>query len=184
MNAGLRGFLAAATCLPLAACGGSVEEAGEPVVVAHLMEDVYESDSAAVINTLIAAFNNERQVDPANLTESDWTAMEAAVERLRDATIALRDGSVQVVAEPGETIDGEDSPGALSAADVQARIDADPASFKAHAASMLVQFERMTTAVEIRDTEVMWDAALKLDPECRACHAQFWWPDWYEPPGQ
>lgn len=180
MKIGLRSLAAAVLSLALLACQpNSADVAAEPVVVKTAMNDVVTQESETVLNILIEALDESAKVDPSKLTDDDWTAIEAAATRLRDTAMALRDGDVQVVAAPGETIDGEDNPGALGAADVQARIDANPDDFKTHAGVLLAETERMVTASQTRDTATLWDVGLNLDQTCTECHEQFWYP---EPP--
>jgi hypothetical protein len=175
--------LVVAVTLALAACQQETAEvasdpaASESLVLTTSMNEVVTAETQNILNVLIEALNEQAEVDPAKLTDDDWTAMETAAVRLRDEALAMRDRDIQVVAAPGETIDGEDNPGALSAADVQARIDANPDGFKTHAEVLLAEAERLVTASQERDGATLWDVSLNMDPVCTDCHQQYWYPD-------
>ncbi len=169
--------LALAAGLALAACGQrSAEVAAEPVVLKAGMQEIADRQND-LVNTLIEALDDQGGVDPAKLTEEHWGTLESAAAGLRDAGLALRAGPVQVVAAPGEAIEGEDAPGALGAAEVQARIDQDPAGFRAQAGALLTRLETLAAASNAHDAAAMWEVALDLDAACSGCHMQYWYPE-------
>ncbi len=174
----LRPVLAAAALLPLAAAGGAPAAAEEPVVLARSMLEVLAPRSNDIVGVLIDSLDAEGEIHAANVSEDGWAAIEAALADLQAETARLR-GPIQVVAEPGDTIFGEETSG-LSAADVQAMIDADRAAFDYYVDLMLADFAEMEALIAARDAAGLWAIADVLDVKCNACHERFWYPDWQE----
>jgi hypothetical protein len=177
MTLAFRTALAAAASLTLVACGQDAAQApAEPVVLKEAMNEIVTRQND-LVNVLIEALDDRGEVDPAKLTEERWATIAASTAALRQAGAALRDGEISVVAAPGETIEGEGTPGALSAAEVQARIDADLDGFRAHAETLAGEFEALAAASEARDAGTLWNSVLDLDPLCAPCHTQYWYPE-------
>lgn len=173
----LLAFAAALGSLAVLAPGPT--RADEPVVLARSMLEVLAPQTNEIAGILIDALDAEGSSDPAKLSDEEWSAMEAAVERLREEAIALRDRPIQVVAAPQDKIFGEETSG-LTAADVQAMIDANRADFDYYVDVMLGDFDRMGAAIAARDAAEVWEISAVLDVKCNACHERFWYPDWLE----
>jgi hypothetical protein len=167
------------TLLSLAACGREPARADEPVVLARSMLEVLAPRTNDVNGVLIDALGADGEVDPALVLEDDWAAMDDAVSALLEETVALLERPIQVVAEPGREIFGEETSG-LTAADVQAMIEADRASFDAYTQAFLDDVVRMRDSIAARDAATLWGIADKLDLKCEACHSRFWYPNWQE----
>jgi hypothetical protein len=168
-----------AALLLLAACAREPVGTAEPVVLARSMLEVLAPRTNEIVGVLIDNLDAQGEIDPAKLSEESWAAIEAALASVRAETIALRDRPIRVVAAPGDTIFGEDT-GGLSAADVQALIEADRVGFNAYLDAMLADFQRMDGALAARDGATLWELAGALDVTCNACHSRFWYPEWDE----
>ncbi len=179
MDARARIFRPAAALLLLAASATGRAEAEEPVVLARTMLETLAPQSNEIVGVLIDSFGAEGTPDPANLSDEDWVALADALALLREETRVLRERPIQVVADASEKIFGEETSG-LSAADVQAMIEADRESFDYYVDLMLADFDRMSDAIASRDPAALWNVAGVLDVKCNACHERFWYPNWQE----
>lgn len=153
--------------------------AQEPVVLAPLMVEVLAPRTNDVVGVLIDALGPDGEIDPARLSDEDWAAVETALGVLREQTATMRGRPIRVVAAPGDAIFGEDG-GGLSAADVQAMIDADRAGFDYFVGLMVEDIAQMERLAAARDARALWAVGDVLDVKCNACHERFWYPNWDE----
>jgi hypothetical protein len=169
-------WLAAALATALVAAAAAAQE---PVVLARSMLEVLAPRTNEVVGVLIDNLGPDGAVDPAALSDQEWSAMAEAVAVLEDETTALLRRPIRVVAAPGDKIFGEETSG-LSAADVQAMIDAGRADFDFLTGVFLADVVRMREAIAARDPDALWAVADRIDLKCEACHEQFWYPSWEE----
>jgi cytochrome c556 len=172
-------LLSLVAALLVVACALQPVEAQEPVVLARSMLEVLAPRTNEIVGVLIDNLGADGEVDPASLSNEEWAAMAAAVASLQEETVALRSRPIQVVAAPGDKIFGEETSG-LSAADVQAMIEADRADFDFYTDVFLADVVRMRDAIAARDAPTLWQVADEIDHKCEACHEQFWYPNWEE----
>lgn len=116
------------------------------------------------------------EIDATLLSEQDWSAMRQAAADMRAVSLALQSAPPQVAA-PGAKLQGEEGGGALSAAQIQALIDAEPEAFAAEAGKLVEVAEGFLTAIEARDGAAIDELSGRLNEACSACHLRFWFPD-------
>lgn len=173
----LLALVAALGALTVPATGPA--RAQEPKVLARSMLDVIVQRTNEINGVLIDALDADGTPDPARMSDEGWAAMATAVERLRAEASALRSRPIQVVANPGDKIFGEETRG-LTAAEVQVMIDANRAEFNVFVDALRSDYDRMDAAIAARDAQAAWAASQSIDGKCDACHERFWYPDWQE----
>jgi len=74
-------------------------------------------------------------------------------------------------------IEGEGNSGALSAKQVQALIDKDPAGFRAMSQALAGSMEQIGAAAKAKDAAKLFEVSGALDQVCESCHMKFWYPE-------
>jgi hypothetical protein len=129
-------------------------------------------------------------LDASMISPTDWAELEGAGVRLRNGALMLADGHHVRVAGLGQAIMGEDAAGVrgrpprpgdpTTAKQVQAWIDADPATFAQRARRLAQSGRTIVTASHARDVRTLYEVTSALDEVCDGCHERFWGTD--EPP--
>jgi hypothetical protein len=123
------------------------------------------------------AQNDKGDPDPKKLKDADWVHLIQASQQVRQAAQALARSTQLIVANPGQKIDGEGNPGAFSAQQVQATIDANPQAFRAFAQVLAQSMEQISAAARTKDGAKLLDLSGQVDQICEQCHTQFWYPN-------
>jgi hypothetical protein len=155
------------------------------------MIKVMSVQAQTIWDTASKAFNDRGDgLVASKITGDDWARVGEAARRMRDRALYLADTPHIVVAVPGETIMGADAVGkpapightwdAASAAQIQAKIDANPALFAKHARNLADAMESLATASQTKDVKTFYRVSSGLDDLCDGCHKPVWGTD--EPP--
>jgi hypothetical protein len=108
-------------------------------------------------------------------TDAEWREVRRYAITLSEAgNLLIMPG--RRVAAPGKKLEDEGIEGILTAAQVQAAIDTNPAVFRQFAESLQAVGEQMLTAIDARDAQGLVDAGESLDSVCEGCHMTFWYP--------
>jgi cytochrome c556 len=123
-----------------------------------------------------AAMDDDGKADPTRMTDAQWTKVAAAGRTVEEMARTLATAKHVMVAPAGIRIDGEGSPGASTAAQVQAYIDANPAGFAEDARKLAAAAAGIAAAAKARDTVALVELGGNLDQVCETCHMRFWSP--------
>lgn len=170
--------------------GGCRSKPDVPTLSAS-MRGVMEPQMQAVWDISSKAYNDVGDgLEARKISAADWTVVGKAGEAMRARALLLADvGRVKVAAD-GEPILGSQAAGqkgaigkawdAVSARQVQSRIDANPALFARHAHELASQAADLVKAASVRDTALLYKVSSGMDEVCDGCHEPFWGTD--EPP--
>jgi cytochrome c556 len=122
------------------------------------------------------AMDDAGGIDPEQMSPERWAQLETAAQSLKDIALAMHDADGFIAASPENTPE-EGEPGAVSMADVQRYIDADPDGFRAAAQGLADHAGLLVDAAQGRDAKAAGGLVAQLDQVCEVCHAQFWYPD-------
>ncbi len=180
-------MMAAATALMLSGCG---KQEATPTINAS-MTGIMEPAAQAIWDIVSSAYNDKGDaLVGAKLTDADWTKVRDASQKLKDRALLLANAEHIVVAASNEPILGSQAVGtkgeigaawdALSAQQVQARIDADHPMFAKKAQGLADAADAINRAAMSKDVILLYKATSGLDEVCDGCHEPFWGTD--EPP--
>lgn len=184
------GIMMAMAVLLLGGCGRQEQQAAAPTINSS-MTDVMEPTAQAIWDIMSHAYNAAGDgLDSTRISDADWTAIRTASRKLqaRAEMIALADHLI--VAADDQPILGSQAAGtqgdigaawdAVSARQVQARIDARPALFAQKARALADMADRIGRAADAKNARLFYAATSDLDEVCDGCHEPFWGTD--EPP--
>ncbi|HWJ70917.1 MAG TPA: hypothetical protein VNS79_12825 [Sphingobium sp.] len=171
-------------------CGCSKKEEPAPTINSS-MADVMEPTAQAIWDIMSRAYNAAGDgLDSTKISSSDWKALQTASLKLKERAEMMALADHLVVANDHQPILGSQAVGtrgrigaawdAVSAQQVQARIDAEPALFAQKARALADTADRISHAADARNARLFYTATSGLDEVCDACHEPFWGTD--EPP--
>jgi hypothetical protein len=151
-----------------------------PFKVANSIQDImrHQIDSAAdglwesVSTTMTEAGVEEKRPQ----TDEEWFELRSHAITLMETANLLNMAGRKVLL-PGQTLEDEGIEGVLSAAEIQARIDADRAQFVQFTHLLHDVSAQMLKAVDARDVQGVFDAGAALYTACESCHMTFWYPN-------
>jgi cytochrome c556 len=97
--------------------------------------------------------------------------MTASLERLQHGQ------PITIRAAGQQTMDEKTTPGGLTAAQIQAHIDANPAGFRAMALGFTEITRSISKAAAAHDGKAIGRIADDLDQACEGCHQAYWYPE-------
>jgi len=102
---------------------------------------------------------------------------------VHQSALALIDAVDSLVARGRRvaSIEKEPGPGELRVAEIQRRIDANPASFARHARALKTAAQKALAAIDVRDADGLLNAGGLIDAACEACHVVYWYPQQVRP---
>jgi hypothetical protein len=180
----LTGVVAAGT-LMLQCTGASSPEAPSqspaftPVLsVRELMEHIVDPSADRIFDSAVIEVSEKGIVETKPVTDEDWLKVERGAMELAEASNLLK--IPRQVAFPGDDetfkpADGSPSP-ELPPAEIQAKIDADRATWNKHADGLrAIAIESMKVA-RARDTDALFRIGGDIDQACESCHLEYWYP--------
>ena len=115
------------------------------------------------------------EVDHQPHTNQEWRMVRGhAVRLMESANLLVMDG--RKVAMAGHELEDQGTPGNLTAAESQAAIDDDHATFVSFAQALHDVGEQMLSATESQDPQRLMELGDSLDQVCEGCHLRFWYP--------
>lgn len=117
------------------------------------------------------------ELDPKQLTDQQWQDVSAAAKQVQDLAIAFSETSALHVAPAGAKLQNDGVPGARTAAEIQAAIDANPQGFKDESKKLAAVAADFGAAAAAHDAVKADDASNRLTEVCTACHNTYWYPE-------
>lgn len=186
MQRRVRSFAVVVSLVTLAACGRIEEptktslEAAEPFQVSASIQDLmlHEIEPAAEglwdsVSTTVS-FDGVEEKMPR--TEEEWFEARSRAITLMEATNLLAMKGRKIL-NPGQRMADEGVQGVLTAAEVEARFEANHEQFVQFAHVLHAASEQMLKAVDAKDVKGMLDAGEAIDEACESCHLTFWYPN-------
>ena len=164
--------LLAVSCGALAAAAAP----SKPLTLFEAMKDTVVPKTQIIWDITNAAQDDTGNVTAQALKAGDWGKIASAARESSEALHNLLAQSRVLAAPPGRKIQGEGTPGAFGAHEVQQTIDANPAAFAAFAKQLQTTMDGMVAATKAHDAPKVGTLAGDLDEICEACHKVFWYP--------
>jgi len=140
------------------------------------MKDTVVPKTQVIWDITNAAQDDVGNVSAKALKAGDWAKIASAAQATSGAMRSLLAQQRVIAAPPGKKIQGEGTPGAFGAREVQKTIDASPAAFAAFSKQLLAAMDGIVAATKARDAAKVGSVAGELDGICEACHKVFWYP--------
>jgi hypothetical protein len=120
------------------------------------------------------ALSDTGALDPALMNDAAWVRLEEAARMLAFHSRLLEQAPAISAGGP-DLVTGEVPPGVSTRAEIQAKIDADPAGFRELSRLMAERAQALADAAKARNAAVAGDLALRLDEPCQSCHQHYWY---------
>lgn len=172
------GIVAAAVLV----AGCSKEEAAAPAeagptTIHEYMTQVIDPDADAIWEIGNAAIGEDASMDPAKMTDEDWTNLKAAAERMAGHARGLENLDPLVVVKPGVKIADEGVEGAPTPAQIEAHLRKDTDVFRSLADALTTHATDLATAAAAKDAANAGRLINEMDGVCESCHLTFWYPE-------
>ena len=109
-------------------------------------------------------------------TDEDWLKLRHLAVALAEAPNLLTQAGRRVAHE-GKTLEDAHIKGILTADEIQKKIDADPALFKAKAHALQAAAIKALAAIDAKNVDQLIETGAKLDHACESCHKTYWYPN-------
>ncbi|HEU4624172.1 MAG TPA: hypothetical protein VFS52_05375 [Steroidobacteraceae bacterium] len=143
----------------------------------ELMKNVVAPQAQVVWDVGNQAMDDQGNPDGSKLKPADWAKIAAAAGKVKQASQTLAQADHVMAAGPGQKIEGEGTPDAFGAKDVQKILDAEPKVFRAFAQQLTASMDEVIAAAQKKDATQLADVSGRLDQVCEACHVKFWYPN-------
>lgn len=178
-------LIASAGAALLAACTTNRDGAAAPhaqagadvyYVRAGMIEQV-NPPMEAIWNMQVEVMDDYGNFDPALMTQQNWAQLQAHARALAAAADRMSNASAYVAANP----DGPyaDAPEGTDLAAIQMRLDSQTAAFRALSQNMARHAAQLVAAADAKDAETVTQLVNDMQPQCKACHDVFWYPEEY-----
>jgi hypothetical protein len=180
MKSCLRVLAMAAVWLAIGGCGRQAPTPSSPFRLTASIQDIMLSEvdpaADALWDSVSTTYTSKGTDEHRPRTDEDWTALRHHAITLLEATNLLVMDGRRVAAE-NQTLQDSNTPGVLTSAEIQQKIDRDHSLLvkRAHAlhdAAMLA-----LTAIDKKDVEALENAGGMIDTACEQCHLTYWYPD-------
>jgi hypothetical protein len=141
-------------------------------IMATMVDPSADALWASVGSTVTAEGTKDNQPR----TDAEWLAARHQALVLAEAPNLLVTPG-RAVAEGNRPVEDAQVPGILSAAEIQQKIEADPAAFARHARALQDAGLAALAAVEAKNPVALLDAGEKIDGACETCHLKYWYPN-------
>jgi hypothetical protein len=145
--------------------------------VHDLMKNVVAVQAQVIWDVSNNAQDDQGNPDASKMKSTDWNRLVGAGGKMKEAAQSLAQADRVMAAAPGQKIEGEGTPGAFGAKQVQSAIDANPKAFRAFAQALAVSMDQVVSAAQTKNATKLFDVSGRLDQLCEDCHLQFWYPE-------
>jgi|CXWL01.1.fsa_nt_gi cytochrome c556 len=164
---------------PAPAPGPAPGEAPVPVVsVRELMQTIIDPLADNIFDAVATDVTEKGLVEHRPTTDEDWAKVMQGAVALAEGTNLLK-MHPRLAAPADYTFDPKErGPGApeLAPAEIQKKIDADPALWNMHANALREEAIKVMAIVKARDADKLFEAGSDIDKACETCHLEYWYP--------
>jgi hypothetical protein len=154
-------------------------EAPVPIVsVRELMTSLLDPLADNIFDAVATDVTEKGLVEHRPTTDEDWAKVMQGAVALAEGTNLLK-MHPRLAAPPDYTFDPKErGPGApeLAPAEIQKKIDADPALWNRHADDLRTEAIKVIAIVKARDADKLFAAGSDIDKACETCHLEYWYP--------
>jgi hypothetical protein len=150
-----------------------------PIVsVRELMTNILDPLADNVFDAVGTDVTEKGVVDHRPTTDEDWAKVMQGAVALAEGTNLLKMHPRLAAPVDYKFDPKERGPGApeLAPAEIQKKIDADPALFNKHADDLRNLAIKVIEIVKARDADKLFDAGSDIDKACENCHLEYWYP--------
>lgn len=165
-------IVGAAVLLGTVAVGAAAQ--GETLFVRAAMKDAVNPAIFGIWDITNNAMSDDGGIDPKLMDDAKWSTVEARALDLAKVSRAMASAGTLAAAAPDDQAVDE---GAVSMADIQRYIDANPESFRAFALAQAEHADKLATAAQAKDAALAGELVAGLDGVCESCHSRFWYPE-------
>lgn len=159
-------------------CASTYAATPTPAANLHeLMKNIVAPQAQIVWDVGNNAMDDNGNPDASKLKPADWTKIATAAGKVKQASQTLAQADKIMAAGPGQKIEGEGSPDAFGAKEVQKVLDANPKVFRAFAQQLAASMDEVVQSAQTKNATKLADVSGRLDQVCEACHLQFWYPN-------
>jgi len=172
-----RGLLIAAALVVGSACG-KARPAAPALLSAATVKDIMDSivdPSAEFLFDSVAMVADEHGVsEKAPRTDEEWMEVRRRTIQLVEAPnlLVMKGRKVAAAEDASKNPDIE-----LQPAQIQALIDADPATFLDRARTLQDAAMMALKASDARNKDALFGALERIDKACESCHLHYWYPN-------
>ena len=174
--------------LPLAQCTATppsesaaaavADAAATPVLsVRELMEHIIDPTADWIFDAAVVDVTPEGVSETQPKSDEDWLKVERGALLLAESSNLLK--MPRAIAPPGsESVPaeaGQPTP-ELPPAEIQAKIDQDPARWNSHADKLRDAAMMALPAIKARNQEALFQIGTDIDNACEGCHLEYWYP--------
>ncbi|MBI2189053.1 MAG: hypothetical protein HYU37_18295 [Acidobacteria bacterium] len=143
--------------------------------IRDVMHMVVEPSAQVIFDSVAVTVTEKGTQERQPQTEEDWDAVLHAAMTLAEATnLVAMPGRRVSRPEDEKTSAGE---GELPPIEIQARIEANRASWLKHVKQLQEVAMKAYQAALDKNVQALWDVGEPIDQACETCHLEFWYPD-------
>jgi hypothetical protein len=180
-------LIASAGAALLAACTANPDGAAQPQATAasdtyYLRAGMVEQINPpmeAMWNMQVDVMDDFGNFDPALMTVQNWTELQAHARGLAAAADRMAVADSYVAADPGGPY--ADAPEGTDLAAIQMRLDTQTAAYRAFSQNFARHAAQLVAAANAQDAATVTQLVNDMQPQCKACHDVFWYPEEYQP---
>jgi hypothetical protein len=150
-----------------------------PVVsVRELMTTIIDPLADNIFDAVATDITEKGVVERSPTTDEDWAKVMQGAVALAEGTNLLK-MHPRLVAPPDYKFDpAERGPNApeLAPADIQKKIESDPALWNKHADELRVEALKVIDIIKAKDAPKLFAAGSDIDKACENCHLEYWYP--------
>jgi hypothetical protein len=151
----------------------------QPVVsIRELMQNIFDPFADNIFNAVATTITKDGVDEHKPTSDEDWAKVMQGAVALAEGTNLLK-LHPRLAAPMDYTFDpAERGPNApeLAPADVQKKIEADPALWNRHVNELRAEAVKVIDIVKARDADKLFLAGSSLDGVCEKCHLEYWYP--------
>ncbi len=147
------------------------------LTVQELMAHIVDPLADTIFDAVGTDFTAAGLVETKPETDDDWRKIENGALQLAEASNLLK--MPRRMAPEGHGVAVTLSDGTkpeLEPAQIQAKVDADPARWIRHADDLRVASLDVLKVVKTRNVDALFDAGTIIDRACENCHLEYWYP--------
>jgi hypothetical protein len=163
---------------PAPAAGAQAEAATPVVSVRELMVNIIDPLADNIFDAVGTDVTEKGVVEHKPTTDEDWARVMQGAVAIAEGTNLLR-MHPRLAAPADYTFDPKErGPNApeLAPADIQKKIETDPALWDKHADELRAEAIKVMAIVKAKDVDKLFQAGSDLDKACENCHLEYWYP--------
>lgn len=148
------------------------------VSVRELMTNIIDPLADPIFDAVATDVTDKGIIERRPSTDEDWAKIMQGAVALAEGTNLLKMHPRLAAPADYKFDPKERGPGApeLAPAEIQKKIDADPALWNKHADDLRDQAIKVIAIVKARNADKLFEAGSDIDKACENCHLEYWYP--------